>query len=216
MDDRMIEVLAGVHDFYGKELTSFAMEVWAGACKEFDPGQVSKAFSAHLMDPERGQFMPKPADIVRQLQGTRTDRSLLAWGKVLDAMQRVGAYQSVAFDEPVIHATIEDCGGWVAMCRGELDALPFLEKRFCDSYKAYAARGVPAYTAVLPGVHGLENATKGHRSAPPVLIGDPEKAARVIASGGDMPKTQITTINSALEATRLLGGARTAITGGRA
>lgn len=196
---KILEVLGGVYDFYGKDFSEFAGQVWLQACAGFSAEQVSKALSAHLMDPEHGQFMPKPADIVRQLQGTRSDRSLLAWGKVLDAIQRVGAYQSVVFDDPTIHAVIEDCGGWVAICRGEMNALPFLEKRFCDSYKAYAARGVPAYTAVLPGVHALENAVKGHRPADPVLIGDPHKAVEVKQAGGDRPKTQITHAVSSLK-----------------
>jgi hypothetical protein len=52
--------------------------------------------------------MPKPADIVRNLQGTASDRSLIAWGKLLEAMRRVGAYRSVAFDDGAIHAAVED------------------------------------------------------------------------------------------------------------
>jgi hypothetical protein len=164
------------------------------ACETFDVEQVSKALSAHLMDPERGQFMPKPADIVRQLQGTNTDRSLIAWGKVLDAMQRVGAYATVCFDDGLIHAAITDMGGWMQLCRGKVDELPFLQKRFCDGYKAYANRGDVVYPAVLLGEHEIANNAKGYVSASPVLIGNPDKAVRVRQSGVIGPKTQITHI----------------------
>lgn len=191
-NEKFLEVLGGVHDFYGKDLSKFAVAVWMQACETFDVQQVSKALSAHLMDPERGQFMPKPADIVRQLQGTNTDRSLIAWGKVLDAMQRVGAYQTVCFDDGLIHASITDMGGWMQLCRSEIDDLPFLQKRFCDGYKAYANRGDVIYPSLLLGAHELANAAKGFVSASPVLIGNPEKAARVRASGVIGPKTQIT------------------------
>lgn len=201
------EVLGGVHDFYGKELSKFAVAVWAQACDTFDVEQVTKALSAHLMDPERGQFMPKPADIVRQLQGTNTDRSLIAWGKVLDAMQRVGAYQSVCFDDGIIHASITDMGGWMQLCRSKTDDLPFLQKRFCDGYKAYANRGDVTYPAILLGEHELANSSKGYRAAPPVLIGNPEKAARVRLQGVTGPKTQITHAADNLPGMKLLGDA---------
>lgn len=198
--EKFAEVLAGVHDFYGKDLSKFAVQVWMQACEAFDVEQVTKALSAHLMDPERGQFMPKPADIVRNLQGTRTDRSLLAWGKVLDAMQRVGAYQSVVFDEPAIHAAIEDLGGWPQICRGEMKDLPFVEKRFCDSYKAYITTGNFGFSGELAGVHALENHAKGFRTQPPMLIGNRAKALEVRALGGSKPKTEMTPLLEAIKA----------------
>lgn len=178
--------------FYRQNVSNFAMGVWWQACEAFSLEQVTKALSAHAMDPERGQFPPKPADIVRVLQGTRTDRSLVAWGKVLDAMQRVGAYASVVFDEGVIHAVVEDLGGWPAICRGELKDLPHVERRFCESYRAYAARGDVAFPAMLPGAHQSDNALKGTPSAPPVLIGDPKRAKEALRVGLSAPKTQIT------------------------
>ncbi len=126
---QFFKVLGGVYDFYSRDLSTFAGQVWWQSCERFDFEQVTKAFSAHLMDAEHGRFLPKPADLVRVLQGTRTDRSLMAWAKVLDAIQRVGAYASVCFDDGLIHAAIEDMGGWVALCRCTNDDLPFLQKR---------------------------------------------------------------------------------------
>jgi hypothetical protein len=186
------ELLTDVLAFHGRDVTMFVLDVWWQACQPFSMEQVRKAFTAHTMDPERGAFPPKPADMVRVLQGTRADRSLVAWGKVLDAMQRVGAYESVAFDEGLIHAAVEDIGGWVAICRGELKDLPHVERRFCDSYRAYATRGDIPFPSVLPGVHQLQNATAGKASAPPMLIGDPAKAQEVRRVGIAGPKTRIT------------------------
>lgn len=195
---KFLEVMAGVHDFYGKDMSKFAGEVWLNACDSFDVEQVTKALSAHLMDPERGQFMPKPADIVRQLQGTNTDRSLVAWGKALTAMQRVGAYQSVAFDDGIIHSVIEDLGGWVKVCRSDMNELPFIQRRFCESYKAYSARGESSFPGYLPGAHEVENRMNGRKVAKPVLIGSPEKAAQVMRAGMSGPKTQITHASDAV------------------
>lgn len=186
------QLMSDAMAFYGKNVSTFALGVWWEACRNFSLEQVAKALTAHAMDPEQGQYQPKPANLVKALQGTRTDRSLIAWGKVLVAMQRVGAYTSVAFDDPVIHAAVEDLGGWAAICRGELNDLPHVERRFCESYRAYASRPDVAYVGVLPGVHQLENGLRGKESAPPILIGDPERAAAVMRNGGSAPKTQMT------------------------
>lgn len=201
---KFLDVLAGVHDFYGKELSEFAGQVWTQACEGYELEQVTKALSAHLMDPERGHYMPKPSDIVRQLQGTNTDRSLIAWGKLLDAMQRVGAYTSVCFDDAAIHAAVEDVGGWQRMCRTSHDDLSYLQHRFCSAYKAYAARGEFAYPAKLLGETEIANGPKGYRSEPPVLIGNPEAASRVLKAGGEA-KAQITHLSENVQ--KLLGGA---------
>jgi hypothetical protein len=204
-----VVLLQGVHDFYGKDMSEFALGVWVQACQAFTLEQVSKAFTAHTMDAERGAFMPKPSDIVRALYGTVTDRSLVAWGKVMDAVRLVGAYSSVAFDDPAIHCAVEDMGGWPKVCREPLDALPHTQRRFCDAHRAYTTRGTSEYPRYLPGVHELENRAGGHRVAPPVLIGNPESAQQVLRLGGDGKKTQVTHLVGSSAALRI-GRAREA------
>lgn len=177
------KLLAGVMAFYRQDLSEFASDVWFATCSGFDMDQVRKAFTAHATDPERGQFPPKPADIVRALQGTKTDRSLIAWGKVLGAMQRVGAYTTVCFDDPAIHAAIVDLGGWVQICRSSMDELPHLERRFCQSHKAYASRGTFEYPPRLAGAHDMENGLRGFKPVKTIFIGDETKAKAVMHSG---------------------------------
>jgi len=195
------EVLA----FYRQDVSRFAISVWWQACSGFDFEQVSKAFSAHAVDPERGQFAPKPADIVKALAGTKTDRARVAWGKAFDAMQRVGAYRSVVFDDPVIHAVIEDLGGWTKVCRSDMDELSHLERRFCEAYRAYSGRADMAFPAKLIGEFEAVNRHEGRKVAPPVLIGDPQKAADVLRLGGTGAKTQFTLASSVIPAVQLEG-----------
>lgn len=173
------DLLSDALAFYRQDVSQFAISVWWAACQPFDLEQVRKALTAHAMDPDRGQFAPKPADIVRQLHGTHGDRSLIAWGKVLRAMQHVGAYASVAFDDGAIHAAIQDMGGWVKLCRSSLDELPFVQRRFCETYRVYSARGCE-FPRLLQGEHEATNLAFGRRIAPPVLIGDEFKAREVL------------------------------------
>lgn len=187
-----IAVLTGVYDFYGKDLTAFAIDVWWHACKDCELPAVSRAFSDHLMDATDGKWIPKPADLVRQLKGTRQDQSRLAWSKVLSAAERVGAYSDVVFDDPAIHACIEDLGGWPNVCRTEYDELPHTERRFCESYKAYSMPGrLQKWPTRLVGQAGLENRLKGRDLQKPVFVGDPEKCMAVMDGGSDEPRVQI-------------------------
>lgn len=199
-------LMADALAFYRQDLSRFALSVWWQACERYDIEQVAAALTTHAMDPERGQFAPKPADIVRQLQGTHSDRSLIAWGKVLDAAQRVGAYQSVAFDDGVIHAAIEALGGWPMVCRTSHDELPHLQRRFCEQYRTNVKRPDLRYPPLLPGLHQQENATAGRRVAPPVLVGNKQAAENTLRTGVDGPATEIHVID-AVPQSKLLGGA---------
>lgn len=199
-------LLTDVMAFYRQDVSKFALSVWWTACQPFELEQVRKALTAHAMDPEHGQFAPKPADIVRQLQGTHTDRALVAWGRLYEAMRTIGAYTSVAFDDAAIHAAVDDLGGWMALCRGTTDELPFLQKRFCDAYRMYAKRPGHGYPAVLLGEHDLNNGMRGLPTLAPLLLGNQAATQRVIEAGGQS-KLQASPPLSALPRLQRLGDA---------
>ncbi|MGE5452448.1 MAG: DUF6475 domain-containing protein [Acidobacteriota bacterium] len=202
---KFLTLITDVMAFYKQDVSKFALEVWWEACKGFEFEQASKAMTMHATDAERGQFAPKPADVIRLLQGTKTDRSRLAWSKVMDAMQRVGAYQSVAFDDPIIHAVIEDLGGWMKLCRSDMSELSFSEHRFCESYRAYVGRPDMVYPAKLLGQHEIDNKQAGRKVAPPVLIGNPQQAEKVLRLGSNQPKTQFALASDVVPALQFEG-----------
>lgn len=176
--------IVGVMSFYGKDVSTFALDIWWNALKAFDLSTVRDAFSRYVVNPDSGQFAPKPADIVRLVEGTTQDAATMAWAKTMQAVGRVGQYQSIAFDDPIIHAVIEDVGGWPNLCRTTDDEIPFVQRRFEQAYRAYRARrDVPPYPRYLPGVSELQNAGKGYQSDPPRLVGDLEKAKAVVSGG---------------------------------
>lgn len=179
-------LVSDVLAYYRQPVSEFTLSVWWQACQAFDMDQVRKALTAHATDPERGQFAPKVADLVRLLAGTVTDRAALAWGKVHEAMSAVGAYQDVIFDDPAIHAAVEDCGGWPKMCRTEVKELSYLQHRFCQAHKAYTARGDFGYPRRLTGDRSpdAEYERKGIPLPKPAVVGDPERAKLVYQGGG--------------------------------
>lgn len=179
------QLLTDVMAYYRQDVSPFVLGLWWSACRGFDLAQVGAAMQRHCVDPERGQFAPKVADLARILQGTTTDRAALAWGKAIDAAGRVGAYADVVFDDAAIHAAIEDLGGWPKFCRGETKDLSYQQHRFQQSYMAYADRGEFDYPRRLSGDRSSDDvfAKRGLPPPKPAVVGVVERA-RVVYRGG--------------------------------
>lgn len=180
------DLIAGVYAYHGKTVSPAVIAMYWRGCQRWSLEQVRKAIDRLTMDAEAGRFVPKIGDITRVLDGTSTDRAQLAWGRVLEAASSVGAYTDVAFDDPAIHATVEDLGGWVKVCRTDTKDLGYLQHRFCESYRAYAGRGQFGYPAVLNGDRSPDAMyiKRGLQPPRPRLIGNPAQAQLVIANGG--------------------------------
>lgn len=196
-------LLTDVMAYYRQDVSRFVLDLWWGACKPFALAQISQALQRHATDPERGQFAPKVADLVRILAGTTTDRAALAWGKVHEAMGAVGAYTDVVFDEPAIHAAVEDLGGWPKMCRADLKDLSHLQHRFMQFYRAYVERGQFDYPKRLPGDRSPDSEYErmGLPLPRPAVVGD-RGQARLVYRGGGAGKTAISYVPA-----QALGGA---------
>jgi hypothetical protein len=190
---RFAETLSDVFGYYGRECTPFLVNLFWDGLRRFDLGDVLRAFSVHAQDPDRGQFAPRIADITRLLEGSTQTQGMRAWSRVERALRSVGAYQSVVFDDPLVHAVVRDMGGWVRLCQTPLDELPFRAREFERSYAAYRMRReTPAYPPRLIGIAETENATSGFALPAPVLIGDPERAELVAQRGSEDAASRIT------------------------
>lgn len=181
---QFVTLLSGVHAFYRQDVSDFAIQVWWQAMRPYDFAAVNDALSRHCINPDNGQFMPKPADVVRMLQGSSRDSALVAWSKVDRAVRTVGTYESVIFDDPLIHVVISDMGGWIGLGSKKEDEWAFVGKEFETRYRGYSSRSeCPEYQKVLVGVTQAQNEQMGYRSLPPRLIGNHARAQLVHDKG---------------------------------
>ncbi len=98
---------------------------------------------------------------------TTKDRPLLAWQAVRWAISKVGAYDSPAFDDEGINATIRELGGWPLLCDTPSDEMHWLEKRFCATYSALCSVKLPSdQTERLAGITEISNGREGYASEP--------------------------------------------------
>jgi len=168
--------LDAVMDVYGNRgtLTGKAAALWFTALSRFELADIQRAFGAHLSDPATGMHPPKPADIVKIIDGTLADRSGEAWAKVHNAIVRVGQYQQLVFDDPLIHAAIEAMGGWMRLSEINSDQVTWVAKEFTAHYERLIRYPPPAYPAVVNGQFD---------AAHPALIGDPDRCQQVRQGG---------------------------------
>jgi len=183
------ELLADVYSFYEKTFTKFAMGVWWQAMKPFDFDAVRHALSKHSTTPGQGKYLPKPADIIEIIEGSREDRSLVAWTKVEKAIRTVGPYSSVVFDDPNIHIVIVELGGWINLCKVDNKELPFKRNEFVKRYQAVILSGryIPCLLC-LAGIYELANGLGRPELNQIKFIGDRVACEAIFSSGEDRKK----------------------------
>jgi len=189
-DDRQkfFGLIADIHAFYRKDFSTFAGGVWWMALAPFDFSAVADALNRHCVNPDNGQFMPMPADVVRMLQGSTQDAALVAWAKVDRSIRTIGTHKSVVFEDALIHRVVTEMGGWVMFGIKEDKEWAFFKNEFVTRYRGYRGRSeIPEYPPVLIGSYEAYNGTSGYAIAPPVLIGNPKQARAVMLAGSSVP-----------------------------
>ena len=163
----------------GKTLPDNVARLWLGLMPQAGISWDSaiKALNLHLLDPDNGMYPPKPADIVRQIHGTKRDaqtglegRAAIEWGRVTRAISDVGGYRSVVFDDWRTMAGVWALGGWSEICQAMTDDYGVMQAQFRRSYCAARAGDYPR---VLEGRH----------EGPPKMIGDEAKCLAILNGG---------------------------------
>lgn len=179
------ELMRTIAEYYRIEMGPSTVKLYWSALSAYSFEELKGAFNAHVQNPDTGQFMPKIADVVKMLHGNTLTQAMRAWQKVQRAIAAVGTYQSVVFDDPLIHAVIDEMGGWVAVGRVSTDEAPFRSREFEKRYQASRLKPPASYPRKLCGILEIENTKAGYLAEPPVFLGDTEVAKLVYDGGGE-------------------------------
>lgn len=179
------QIMSATASMYGRNIPDRTqLSMYFNALARFSIQDVQSGFNAHIQNPDNGQFFPKPADIIRYMDGGTETQASSAWTKVDKSIRTVGPYQNVVFDDPIIHAVIADMGGWILLCGTEDKEYPFKKNEFMKRYTGYSRRPPEDYPRLLGGISQQSNDMRklGTIEAP-VIIGEMD-AARLTYSGG--------------------------------
>jgi hypothetical protein len=206
----LLTLVGDVYGFYRVPFSKFTGSVWLSAMQPFDFDAVADALNRHCVNPDTGQYLPKPADVVKMLQGTTQDSALIAWSKVDRAVRVVGPWPDVVFDDALIHRVLSEMGGWISLGERSAKDWDFVRNEFVTRYRGYRMRSErPEYHPVLTGAANASNALEKQNRAKPVLIGDQRLALAVMKGGVDTLHIGITPLSAmASGAVKVLRGDR--------
>ncbi len=144
--------------------------------------------------------IPSPAEIRNYCLENRENDLLVraseAKIKLKNALCQIGIYETVAFDDPVLHLLIRDLGGWCKVGTMPEKAFEdFMKFKFEKLYIAYATRQNTNIPTKFYGINHSENI---------VYIGNEQKAIAWITNyvskrGQDNIETKADVTNSLLE-----------------
>ena len=170
--NQFAKLMAAIGEIYSKNISEEMADIYWQSLEKFEFNDIENAFKLHVIDHEHGRFFPKIIDITRFIKDSNQIKSDKAWGKVLDAIGRIGSYDNVVFDDVIIHIAIKNMGGWVQLCQAKTTQLDFKSKEFKRLYMNFVINPPDSIPKYLSGIYGSET----------IFIGDKTKAQDIFAT----------------------------------
>jgi hypothetical protein len=177
-NERMFkQYMTALSEIHGKELSALLNSLYWKTLESFADAECERAFKELILS---SKFFPKQADFLEILKGKEEDQAARAWIKVVESVRRIGPWESVKFDDPVIHTVLKFMGGWSVTGDWKENELKWKQKEFERLYAVMAKGGKhPEY---LPGQCEVDNAAAGYDREPEIImIGFDEKAKEIAA-----------------------------------
>lgn len=106
--EKFFTLLTGTATLYDKNLNEAVQSLYWNALKPYPYDLVEKSFNKHLGDSEHGTFMPKPADIIRNIEINASD------GRP-GSEEACATMMEIAFDESAAGVYTEEMRiAWIA------------------------------------------------------------------------------------------------------
>ena len=159
-----------LQQFFGRTLEPEVMEIYKTALNALDDETFLNGVARVVSTFTPTAACPFPVvAIINEACGNSPDQkaqNMLT--KLRDIISSVGAYESVDFGDPALHAIINRYGGWPVICRWEYEDWQLNERNFLNAYKASVAFG--EYAVPVIGITTAGNNLAGHDGYIPAPI----------------------------------------------
>lgn len=147
-----------------RPISEIQAEVYFDLLKDLPADAVRRAARQALAESQYPTI--PPVGVLRRLAGAgkvdSESRSLVAYQAAAKAVRTAGAFRSIEFDDPLIHATIMAMGGWERFCDWSPSELQWRQRDFERYYRAFSMAGVSGdECARIPGICERENNAEG-------------------------------------------------------
>jgi hypothetical protein len=145
--EEFLMMLVTLQDYFGKILKDEVVGLYWNLLKNITVEDF-KAMVARLIEtyhPTAQNPFPLISDFLEAGGLSGQKRAVVALNAVLSTAKSLGAWSSVDFGDPALHATIMHFGGWPEVCSwGNKGQWQFNEKKFIEAYLAISASGESA------------------------------------------------------------------------
>ena len=170
--------IAYLRSFYG-EIDDDKYQAYWKVLSKYNNEQFKKMLESIVSTfrPTAQVPFPLPPDFLEAIGQTGRNRAILALNAVKDAVESRGTWYSVDFQDPALHATIKNFGGWPEVCSwGNLGEWKYRDKAFMEAYEAAVDCGLKADPPA--GNFEIENAKKDQSTWTPIQIAFAEKNSK--------------------------------------
>lgn len=172
-------LMTGLSEMFNKPLSDFLMDMYYDILKDYSYEQVGRAVKSCLKN-YKYATLPKPADILEYIEGSSEDKSLIAWLKAKEAVEKGGYVATIEFDDPIISHCLHSLGGWQWFCDVHKNELPFVEKRFRELYNMYRKRDITKPMKLIGFIENKNSETGYLEAIPePTRIGFEEEIKQI-------------------------------------
>lgn len=140
----IIDQLVILAEAFGLPVSQARMEIYADMLADL-PIEKIKAGIVHIIRTRSfAGNLPTVAEIREAIDSEGVpmeSRAAIAWDKAMYALHSHGPYQSIRFDDPIIHHIIVQWGGWTEFGDWPAEQTHWKRRDFMKLYEQYAKNG---------------------------------------------------------------------------
>jgi hypothetical protein len=155
-------LMTGIAEMYAKPMGKPQLQMYFMALSDLTIEQVTESLNKHVRDPDSGQFMPKPADVIRHVTGTSKQKeseiefkAQAAWLSIPKAISGCGVYGTPKFKDPITTACVSVMG-WKQLCAMTDKDAVWKQKEFVEHYQSFSNKPFDQLPNNIQGLEGVK------------------------------------------------------------
>lgn len=150
--DFLCELIYAMGENFSANLSETGVKLYVATLSQYKISEIREA-ADKIIRHRKYKNMPTIGEFLEYIHGNTDENAELEASKIMTAIQRIGPYRSVFFENATTQAVIEQYGGWPALIN-ESEKYPnmaLFKKEIAKTYKALAREGKCSYN-LLPGI----------------------------------------------------------------
>ncbi len=131
--------MAMLFEIYNRQPTAALMDGYFMVLKKMDDSEFVSAIESILSN-RSFATLPKPAEILDAVKPDTDSLAVLVWSDIERAMIKGGVYASITFEDKVVNSIVDSLGGWIHLCKMDIDELKWAKKEVRKLYETHSKR----------------------------------------------------------------------------